>query len=249
MVEQFIAKHPNAAMIVGMTSYRTYFTILKPTPTARKNPEQDFFYDRYNAALQVDGKDYQIYHKSQLVVGVEKMPYIEHLAFIENWALDLGGTTGSLGTQPERTVFESSNGSIKIAPAICYESVYGEYYTGWIKNGANIGAVITNDGWWGDTPGYRQHLSYSALRAIETRRYIVRSANTGVSAIINTKGEIVKKLGWWQRGYIKGEVITNDKITFYVIWGDYIGRIATLLALLMLPVLLVKFLKRKQKQV
>ena len=244
MVEAFAKKRPNAAIIVGMTSAKTYFTLVKPTPTARKVPNQDIYYDRYNAALQVDTSGTQVYHKSKLVVGVEKMPYTKMFPFIEEMAVNLGGTSGSLGTQEERATFHSDNNRIIVAPAICYESVYGEYFTGWIKNGANIGAVITNDGWWGDTPGYRQHLSYSSLRAIETRRYIARSANTGISAIINAKGEIIKKLGWWQRGYITGAVITNDKTTFYVRWGDYIGRISTLLALLMLPVLLVRYLKR-----
>ncbi len=245
MVKQFMEQHPNASMIVGMTSMKTYDTPYKPTPTARKYSDANQFYDRYNAALQINTSGFRVYHKSLLVVGVEKMPYLEYLPFIEELAVNLGGTIGSLGTQEERTVFQSSNDSIRVAPAICYESVYGEYYSGWVRNGANVGAIITNDGWWGDTPGYRQHLSYSSLRAIETRRYIARSANTGISAIINLKGEVVKRLGWWQRGYIKGEVVTNDKITFYAVWGDYIGRIATLLTLLMLPILLVKFLKRK----
>ncbi len=248
MVMQFAKRHPNTAFIVGMTSIKTYFTTIKPTPTARKSEYQDLFYDRYNAALQVDTAEFQIYHKSKLVVGVEKMPYINLLPFIEKLALNMGGTIGSLGTQEDRFVFQSANKNIRVAPAICYESVYGEYFTEWIKNGANIGAVITNDGWWGNTPGYRQHLTYSSIRAIETRRYIARSANTGVSAIINTKGEIVNKLGWWQRGYLKGDVIMNDKITTYVIWGDYIGRISTMLALLMLPVLLVQFLKKKKAE-
>ncbi len=248
MVEQFAKRHPNTAIIVGMSSAKLYFTSTKPTPTARKSESQDLFYDHFNTALQVDTTGFQIYHKSKLVVGVEKMPYLNHLSFIEELALNMGGTVGSLGTQEDRLVFHSANNKIKVAPAICYESVYGEYFASWMKNGANIAAVITNDGWWGNTPGYRQHLTYASIRAIETRRYIARSANTGVSAIINTKGEIVDKLGWWQRGFLKGELITNDKITTYAIWGDYIGRIATLLALLMLPVLLVRFLKgRKEK--
>lgn len=244
MVEAFAKKRANAAIIVGMTSAKTYFTLTKPTPTARKVPNQDIYYDRYNAALQVDVSGTQVYHKSKLVVGVEKMPYTKTFPFIEELSVNLGGTSGSLGTQDERTIFHSDHNRILVAPAICYESVYGEYFAGWIKNGANIGAVITNDGWWGDTPGYKQHLSYSSIRAIETRHYIVRSANTGISAIINSKGEITKRLGWWQRGYIKGVVFTNDETTFYVRWGDYIGRISTLLALLMLPVLLVNFLKK-----
>jgi len=246
LVLQFVKKHPNTAFIVGMTSIKTYFTSIKPTPSARKSEYQELFYDRYNAALQVDTSEFQVYHKSKLVVGVEKMPYLNLLPFVEKLALNMGGTIGSLGTQEDRLVFHSVNKDLKVAPAICYESVYGEYFTEWIKNGANIGAVITNDGWWGDTPGYRQHLTYSSIRAIETRRYIARSANTGVSAIINTKGEIVKKLDWWIRGYLKGDVVVNDKITTYVIWGDYIGRISTLLALLMLPVLLVQYLKTRK---
>ncbi|HUX54798.1 MAG TPA: apolipoprotein N-acyltransferase [Williamwhitmania sp.] len=245
LVKHFIGMHPDATFIVGMTSYKTYSSIKKPTPTARKIPGQNLYYDRFNSALQIDRDGFQIYHKSKLVVGVEKMPYINRFPFIENLALNLGGTTGSLGTQSARTVFYSHYGQFRAAPAICYESVYGEYFAEWIKNGANIGIVITNDGWWGNTPGYHQHLSYSSLRAIETRRYIARSANTGISAIINTKGEIVQQLGWWKRGFIKGEVVTNDKITFYVKAGDYLGRIATMLALLMLPVLLVQYLRRK----
>lgn len=248
LVKGFADQHPNSTFIVGMTSYKTYQTATKPTPTARKVKGQDLYYDRYNAALQINRDGFQIYHKSKLVVGVEKMPYIDHFSFIENWALNLGGTVGSLGTQPNRTVFYTRNGMYRTAPAICYESVYGEYFTEWIKNGANIGIVITNDGWWGNTPGYHQHLSYSSLRAIETRRYIARSANTGISAIINTKGEITQQLGWWKRGFIKGQVVTNNKITFYVKAGDYIGRIATLLALLMLPVLLVKYLRGRNAE-
>jgi apolipoprotein N-acyltransferase len=248
LVKRFIEVHPKSTFIVGMNSYRTYITTTKPSPTARKMEGQSLFYDRYNSALQINRDGFQIYHKSKLVVGVEKMPYIDHFPFIENLALNLGGTTGSLGTQPTRTVFYTQNGLFRTAPAICYESVYGEYFAKWIKNSANIGIVITNDGWWGNTPGYHQHLSYASLRAIETRRFIARSANTGISAIINTKGEIVQQLGWWKRGFIKGEVVTNDHITFYVKAGDYLGRISIFLSVLMLPVLLVRYLKgRKQK--
>lgn len=248
LVQHFIEKHPNASFIVGMASYRTYLTNSKPTPTARKMQGQNIYYDRFNAALQLNSNGFQIYHKSKLVTGVEKMPYLNHFPFIEKLALNLGGTTGSLGTQSTRTVFYSHNGQFRVAPAICYESVYGEYFAEWIKNGANIGVVITNDGWWGNTPGYHQHLSYSSLRAIESRRYIARSANTGISAIINQKGEITQQLGWWKRGFLKGDVVTNDRITFYVKAGDYLGRVSTFLTLLMLPVLLVNYLKERSKK-
>ncbi len=88
--------------------------------------------------------------------------------------------------------------TIPVGCAICYESVYGEYCTRYVRNGARLLTVITNDAWWGDTPGYKQHLSYSCLRAIETRRWIARSANTGISAIIDPSGKIVSQTSWWQ---------------------------------------------------
>ena len=81
----------------------------------------------------------------------------------------------------KREVLISSNREIKIAPVICYESVYGEYVTDYIKKGANLIFILTNDAWWGDTQGYKQHASYARIRAIETRRSIARSANTGIS--------------------------------------------------------------------
>ncbi|WP_431217736.1 nitrilase-related carbon-nitrogen hydrolase [Puia sp. P3] len=68
--------------------------------------------------------------------------------------------------------------------------MYGEFMSRYVRNGANVVAIITNDGWWGNTPGYRQHESYARLRAIETRRWVIRSANTGVSCVISPAGEI-----------------------------------------------------------
>jgi apolipoprotein N-acyltransferase len=62
----------------------------------------------------------------------------------------------------------------KIAPAICYESIYGEFMSKYIRNGANLICIITNDGWWKNTPGHKQHMNYARLRAIETRTWVAR---------------------------------------------------------------------------
>lgn len=98
----------------------------------------------------------------------------------------LGGSVQGLGRQRERSVFES--GSTKIAPVICYESIYGNYIGDYIRNGAEAIFIMTNDGWWDDTPGYHQHLAYGILRAIEFRKPIARSANTGISCFVDAKG-------------------------------------------------------------
>ena len=108
------------------------------------------------------------------------MPYKEFLEpLLGNALLNFGGSIMTRGVQENRTVYTLNNG-IKIAPVICYESIYGEYVTEYVRNGAQMLAIITNDGWWKKSQGYKQHLSYSKIRAIETRRSIARSANTGV---------------------------------------------------------------------
>jgi apolipoprotein N-acyltransferase len=120
---------------------------------------------------------------------------------------------------------------MRIAPVICFESIYGEYVTEYIRNGANLIFIITNDGWWDNSAGYKQHLNYAQLRAIETRRSIARSANTGISAFINQRGEIINMTEWWIRDAIKETIRTNSKLTFYVKYGDYFGRLASFLAI------------------
>jgi len=176
----------------------------------------------------------QIYHKSRLVTGVEKIPYSEYLSFLNSLAVDLGGSTGTLGSQKDRTPFTSKKNNIKIAPVICYESLFGEFVSEYVKNGANLIFVITNDGWWGDTPGYKHHLTYSSLRAIETRRSIARYTNTVISCFINQRGDILQATKWWEKAVIKGQLNANDKITFYVAFGYYIGRISAFITVLLL---------------
>lgn len=231
-IKKFLKPYPKLIIIIGASTAKVYQPDETLSATARKFRSQDGYYDSYNTALQIDSSNLiQIYHKSKLVPGVEKMPFPFIFKYLGEFAIDLGGTTGSLGTQDERTVFLSADGKWKAAPVICYESVYGEYVSEYVKNGAQFIAIITNDGWWGDTPGYKQHLKYGTLRAIETRRYIVRSANTGISSIITEKGEIKHATKWWTPDVIKTQIKLNNDLTFYTRYGDYIGRIAMYLSI------------------
>lgn len=242
-VRQFVEKHQNVKFVVGITSYKRYQKGEKLSPTVRKFIDTDAYYDAYNTGMQVDStEDIQLYHKSQLVVGVEKMPYPHLFKFLENIIIDLGGTTGSYGTQKERSTLNEPGGDLKAAILICYESIFGEYVTRYIHNGANIIFVITNDGWWGNTSGYKQHLTYSSLRAIETRRSIARSANTGISCFINQRGEIKQPTEWWVPDVIKSSLNLNEKITFYVKYGDYLGRVSDFFAIILLAYTLVNIL-------
>jgi apolipoprotein N-acyltransferase len=126
--------------------------------------------------------------------------------------------------QDERTVFFSPDHKVGIAPVICYESIYGEYVSEYVRNGANFIFILTNDGWWGQTPGYRQHLLYGRLRAIETRKAIARAANTGTSCFVNIRGDIQQPTEWWQPAMIKQTIASQNGETFYTRHGDYIAR-------------------------
>ena len=224
IIRQYISEHKHIDLVVGISSRKLFQPGEKLSQTARKFSDVDKYYDAYNTALFCDsGSRWQRYHKSRLTPGVEMMPYPKFFKFAEKYAINLGGTVGSLATDPERTPFLASSG-IKIAPTICYESAYGEFIAEFVRNGANAIFVITNDGWWGNTAGHRQHFLFSVLRAIETRRSVARSANTGTSAFINQRGDASQATAYWVPAVIKQTINTNDRITFYVRHGDYIAR-------------------------
>ena len=248
ILRQYISNHRYVAMVIGISSRKLFQPGEPLSLTARKFTDVDKYYDSYNTALffNITGK-LQRYHKSRLTPGVEMMPYPKLFKFTEKYAIDLGGTVRTLTTDPERTPFVAPNG-LKIAPCICYESVYGDFVAGFVRNGANAIFVITNDGWWGNTAGHRQHFLFSVLRAIETRRSVARSANTGISAFINQRGDVAQATAYWEPAVIKQNINTNDKLTFYVRYGDYIARISLLVAAVMLLLTISNgILKRTRK--
>ena len=190
-----------------------------------------------------------MYHKSKLTPGVETIPSWGILKPIEKLAIDLGGTVGTLGTDNEILVFTDAK-KRKVVPIICYESVYGEFVVKTIRDGATMIFVITNDGWWGNTPGHRQHFLFSILRAIETRRSIARSANTGISVFINQRGDVFQQTAYWEPTVIKQQINANDKLTYYVKNGDYIARVSVFISVLVLLISLIQgFLKKKKSLV
>ncbi len=231
-------------LITGITSYQLYGNAPK-TVTSRYQ-ESMGYYDIFNAALYINEKgEKEVYHKSKLVIGAEKVPFP---IIFKPLLLNFGGSSGGLGTQRERDVFNNSKG-VGMAPVICYESVYGEFVGEYVKKGANALAIITNDGWWGETPGYKQHLAFASLRAVETRKSIARSANTGISCFINQKGDGIKKTKYDEQAALREVIFQNDHVTFYTKHGDYIGRISSFITIaLFLGVLVKSLIFRKRKQ-
>jgi apolipoprotein N-acyltransferase len=241
----FVHGYKKAELVFGVSSFKVYGTIDEATHTARN--KDGMLYDRYSTALFVNRQgDTQVYHKSKLVMGVEKTPFQKYFPSLKNLFIDLGGASGNLGIQNEATNFVSADGTL-VAPVICFESVFGEYVTDFVKNGAELIFVITNDGWWKNSRGYKQHLLFSQLRAIECRRSIARAANTGTSCFINQRGEVVLPTIWWEEAAIKGSVNANDELTFYVLYGDYIARMAVFMSIFLGLFLFAKQFKSLKK--
>ena len=233
--QSFLRRHPGANLLFGASAYREYFQHSRPSILARQSRYCDtLWFMSYNSAIMTDtSRRAEVFHKSKLVVGTELTPYPHIFVPIDD---KLGGLMGRCATQDHISCLHVERGgeSIPVGTAVCYESVYGEYCTGYIREGARALAVITNDAWWGNTPGYRQHLSYSRLRAIETRRDLARCGNTGISAFIDQKGNILSQSHWWERTYLKGEINLNSRQTFFVRHGDICGKLCTGIFLLLL---------------
>ncbi|WP_066219480.1 apolipoprotein N-acyltransferase [Formosa haliotis] len=240
-----VYRYPELNYLLGFQFYQKHTNKADILPTSNQYNDH-LWIDYFNSAALINS-DIQpkIYHKSKLVVGVENFPYQSVLKpIIGDAMLDLGGTVAMKTTQHTRTAFNIKDTNYKVAPVICYESVYGEFVTGYVRNGANILAIMTNDAWWGKTQGHKQHLSYAKLRAIETRRAIARSANTGISAFISPKGELLQTLAYNTQGSLKAELPVNTNLTFYVKAGDYIARISMFLAL---GLFIITFFSRKAR--
>jgi len=233
LFDALFQQYPQLNIILGLSTIAVFDT--KVSPAAREYPN-GIFVEFYNTSCLYNKDTIELYRKCKLVPGVEKMPYPLIFGFLENLAIDLGGTSGSLGIDTEQRVFPitTKQGIIKVGVPICYESIFGELFSQFVKNGAQLMCVITNDAWWKNTPGYKQHFEMSRLRAIETRRYILRAANTGISGFIDPFGNAFQKTEYETRTAIAQTVYLNDEITFYTKYGDYLARIMLGIAALVL---------------
>jgi apolipoprotein N-acyltransferase len=234
--------NPAPAMLIGsnMIHWYSWNGDGKPDVAARQSNNPEYWYTLHNSALWLgpDGElqrkkndegsqgscEIQFYHKSKLVPGTEQLPFVTVLPFLERLAisLDENSASGTLGKNASAKAL--GEGNTKVAPIICYESIYGDYVSDYVKDGATWLAVITNDAWWNNTPGHEQHFSYAKLRAIEQRKWVVRSANTGISGFIDPLGRTSMRSGWYQgRDERSTEIALNKHLADGFFSEDKIG--------------------------
>jgi apolipoprotein N-acyltransferase len=215
-----------------------YYGEGQPAPRSSKVSPDGRRYDNYNSSmlLQPGDPDVQKYAKMILVPFAERVPFSEALSFLDamQWNFGLGGW----GMGDEKTVFhlrgkglpsDSSNQHL-FSNFICYESVYPGFVASFVREGAEFLTVITNDSWWGNTPGAYQHAQFAILRAVENRRWIVQCANGGISCFIDPFGHLLDPTGMFTKGTLIGSVKPERGLTFYSAMGDWFAQVCLVLS-------------------
>ena len=237
-------------LLMGIPHLEYYKDSLSAPNDARVNKKSGSKYDAFNSVVLLEPEkkisEYTIHKKVKLVPFSERVPYQEIFPFTEklvNWGV--GISHWQRGN--DLTLFElnSSKLKVKFEGIICFESVFSELVSGGVNNGAEFIAIVTNDGWWGNTSGPYQHEQYAVLRAIENRKWVVRCAQTGVSCFIDPLGRIYDEIPYNTEGYVTKNIIANSEKTTYCINGDVIGKGGFAFFVVSLVISVLSYVKRK----
>jgi len=164
--------------------------------------------------LARDGKVIGEYSKQHLVPFGEYVPLKKLLFFVKRLVPAAGDFAPGKGSGIIKY------GKLRMGILICYEAIFPDLVRKRIVEGATALVNISNDAWFGKTSAPYQHLEMARWRAIETRRFVLRSTNTGITAVVDPLGNIVSSLTLFREGYITAFVFPQRKITFYVRHGD-----------------------------
>lgn len=223
-------------ILTGSNNIVVYDDSTKARPDSKKFLSNGNYYDSFNSALLIEPKkdksEIQKYAKIKLVIASERMPYQEKIPFLKDlikWGVGLS----SYSTGTDTTIFILNN-KYKFNTAICYESIYPEFFADFIKKGAQFSVIITNDGWWGKLFGTYQHNRFAIFRAIENRRWIIRCANTGISDIIDPNGNIYDETQINEKSSFSDYIGIENNITFYTKHGDMFIRYNVYIVLLLI---------------
>ncbi len=216
-IKEFLNKR-NVALITGMPNVKFYFDSTKAPDDAKPVKNSKALYTSYNSILGFNPhKDFvQTYGKIKLVPFGEKIPYVEDFPLLGKWIKwNVGISSWNTGRDTVVMNFNLPDIKLHVGAIVCIESIYPGFVAQFVKRGADLIAVVTNDSWYGNSSGPYQHKEISVLRAVENRRTVVRAANGGISCIINPLGKTVKATGMFRRTYLTGKAGINKEKTFY----------------------------------
>jgi len=205
------------------------------------------YYKVFNSAVLFNkNKTINIYNKSKLVAGAETTPFSSILTPILGslFNIELGGISGNLGKSDFPKVLKTE--SFSFSPIICFESAFGDYTAEFSELGSDFITIITNDDWWGNTSGHKHHFELAKIRAIENQKYVVRSANTGISGIIKPNGQVVQSMPYKSGGFIEETIELHPKNTYYTQNKHLIGKLCTFVLAMLLLQMETLFIRTKQ---
>ena len=239
----------NTALLTGFSDI-IYYPV-GGTPDAEhpgKNDESiNRSFETYNASMLLvpgNGRP-QIYRKMRLVPFAERVPYVDYFPWLGHLTFSLSGING-WGKGRDTTIMELQSaryGKVNIANIICYESIFPSLVTEFVRKGAQVLTLVTNDGWYATSYGPYQHLAIGRIRCIENRRAMARCANTGLTVIINKYGQIINEIPWWQEQTLTAEVPIEKEMTFYTRNPDLLPKVALAFAA---GLFLFAFIKRQK---
>ena len=202
------------------------------------------FTESYNASmlLQPGNGVPQIYHKMRLVPFAERVPYVDTFPWLGNLTFSLAGIKG-WGKGQDASVMElssSRNGKVLIANIICYESIFPSLVSEFVRKGARLLTLVTNDGWYGTSYGPYQHLAIGRIRCIENRRAMARCANTGLTVVLDKFGRTMAEVPWWQEETLTAEVPLESRLSVYTSYPDFFPKAASVLSVVLFVVAFFK---------
>lgn len=238
----------NTSLLSGFIHTYEYKEGEKKQLSARHDKYNNIWEESFNSAIMLNPNDslYKVYHKGKLTPFAERIPNLDYFNFLTEFiSWGVGISAWGLGEEKFNLEFNKDGKSTKIASIICIESIYPDFCREFTNLGAEVLTIITNDAWYDGTPGPIQHYNIAKMRAIENRRYIARSANTGISGFISPAGVSLKEAKQYSKEAISFEVPLLKNKSIYVIIGDIFANILLFISItLYLFVILQKFKNR-----
>ncbi len=230
----------HAALLAGFSEFALYSPAKAPA-TARMMPnDTSLFYGAYNSSALLpvgaaSGLQRPTHRKMKLTPFAERIPFVEYFPITKEWLeWGIGISDWQKGEKQETLNFTARDKKIKLGSIICIESIYPDFVRNYAAEGANILAVITNDAWYNYTFGPEQHYQIAAMRAIETRRSIIRAANSGISGFISPIGTSQLRITPYTQSAAASELPLLDTITLYTRFGDWLPMLLSIISIISL---------------
>jgi len=245
----FIEKN-NVSLLTGVPLLNYYKKGDRMPPDVKFSKGGNFYYSTYNAVVMLSpfNRYLQEYGKSKLVPFGERVPFVDILPILGDW-IKWGVGLSGWNVGRDTTVFKYVNGkdTVRINGIVCYESIYPFFITPFVNKGADIICVVTNDSWYGRSSGPYQHKEIAVLRAVENRKSVIRSANGGISCIIDPLGRTKSATNLFEKTELTGDVIIQEGKTFFTKHSLIIPILSSAFSMWVLGIFLLKKLKIKMK--